>query len=152
MIGAVETEFACTLSDRHAAFQALMDDAEAFLARQDIPDDVVAQMLIALDEIVSNIFHHGVRDGEPTIRVHLHAGQGRVAAEIIDDGIAFDPLQSPEPDTSLSADERPIGGLGIHLVRKMMDDVRYDRDHRQNRIRFHKRFAIDGPDEGPATP
>lgn len=152
MIGVVETEFARTLSDRRAGFQAMMDDAEAFLAGQAIPENIVGQMMIALDEIVSNIFDHGARDGEPTISIRLHAGRDKVTAEIADDGIAFDPLQSAEPNTSLSADERPIGGLGIHLVRKMMDDVRYDRVHRQNRLRFHKSFALEGPEEGPDMP
>jgi serine/threonine-protein kinase RsbW len=152
MMGVVETEFACTLSDRHAGFKAMMDDAETFLAGQDVPENIVGQVMIALDEIVSNIFDHGARDGEPTINIRLQARRDKVTAAIIDDGIAFDPLQSAEPDTSLSAEARPIGGLGIHLVRKMMDDVRYDRDHRQNRLRFHKRFALEGPKEGPESP
>lgn len=152
MMGVVDTEFACTLSDRHAGFKAMMDDAETFLARQDVPENIVGQVMIALDEIVSNIFDHGARDGEPTINIRLQARRDKVTAVIVDDGIAFDPLQSAEPDTSLSAEERPIGGLGIHLVKKMMDDVRYDRDHRQNRLRFHKRFALEGPEEGPESP
>lgn len=152
MMGVVDTEFACTLSDRHAGFKAMMDDAESFLARQDVPENTVGQVMIALDEIVSNIFDHGARDGEPTINIRLQARRDKVTAVIVDDGIAFDPLQSAEPDTSLSAEERPIGGLGIHLVKKMMDDVRYDRDHRQNRLRFHKRFALEGPEEGPESP
>jgi serine/threonine-protein kinase RsbW len=152
MIGAVETEFACTLSDRHAAFRAMMDNAETFLAKQEIPAAVIGKMMIAVDEIVSNIFAHGARDGEPTVSVRLHVGPDRVSAEIVDDGIAFDPLQNTGPDTGLSVEERPIGGLGIHLVRKMMDDARYDRDHGQNRLRFHKRFALEGPHEGPESP
>ena len=138
----METEFACTLSNGRAGFQALMDNAEAFLARRDVPEATASQVMIALDEIITNILSHGVRDGEPVVQVALRVADGAVAAEICDDGIAFDPLQNDEPDTGLSVEERPIGGLGIHLVRKMMDGLRYDRHHRQNRLQFHKKFTV----------
>ena len=138
----METEFACTLSDGRAGFQALMDDAEAFLAHRNVPDTTASQIMIALDEIITNILSHGVRDGEPVVHVDLRVADSAVAGEIRDDGIAFDPLQNDEPDTSQSVEDRPIGGLGIHLVRKMMDELRYDRRHRQNRLQFHKKFTV----------
>lgn len=138
----METEFACTLSDGRAGFQALMDDAEAFLAHRNVPDTTASQIMIALDEIIANILSHGVRDGDPVVHVDLRVADGAVAGEIRDDGIAFDPLQNDEPDTSQSVEDRPIGGLGIHLVRKMMDELRYDRRHRQNRLQFHKKFTV----------
>lgn len=138
----METEFACTLSDGRAGFQALMDDAEAFLAHRNVPDTTASQIMIALDEIITNVLSHGVRDGEPVVHVDLRVADGAVAGEIRDDGIAFDPLQNDEPDTSQSVEDRPIGGLGIHLVRKMMDELRYDRCHRQNRLQFHKKFTV----------
>lgn len=141
-IGIVETEFACTLSNGRAGFQALMDDAEAFLERRDVPGTTTSQIMIALDEIITNILSHGVRDGEPVVQVELRVADGAVAGQIKDDGIAFDPLQNDEPDTSQSVEDRPIGGLGIHLVRKMMDGLHYDRRHRQNRLQFHKNFAV----------
>lgn len=141
-IGIVETEFACTLSNGRAGFPALMDDAEAFLTGHNVPDTAVSQMMIALDEIITNILSHGVRDGEPVVQVALRVADGAVTAEICDDGIAFDPLGNAEPDTGQSVDDRPIGGLGIHLVRKMMDGLRYDRHHRQNRLQFHKKFTV----------
>lgn len=145
----METIFACTLSDPDAGFQRLMEDAEAFLAEHDVPVAVLSPMMVALDEVISNIFSHGVREGEPTVEVTLsveaEAGRDRgariVRAMIEDDGIAFDPLQRPDPDISLSSDDRPIGGLGIFLVRQMMDAVRYDRNHDRNRLSFYKAFA-----------
>lgn len=152
MNGAVETQFACTLSDCHAGLQGLMNDAETFLAAHYVPEPIIAQLMIALDEIISNIFHHGARDGEPNVEVVLHVQPDRVAAQISDDGIAFDPLQSAAPDTSLSSDERPIGGLGIFLVRRLMDDVRYDRDHGRNRLIFHKVFGAEGAELGVSAP
>jgi serine/threonine-protein kinase RsbW len=128
-IGVVATEFNCTLSDGHAGLQAMMDAAEAFLAKHAVSDRTAAQMLVALDEIVSNIFAHGVREGEPTVAVRLHVTDTRIAGEIVDDGIAFDPLGAAPPDTGLSLEDRPIGGLGLHIVRRTMDDISYDRDH-----------------------
>lgn len=136
------TEFNCTLSDSSAGLQAMMDAAEAFLADNAIPDRTAARILIALDEIVSNIFAHGVREGEPTVTVGLRVAEGRIAGEIVDDGIAFDPLAAAPPDTGLSLEDRPIGGLGLHIVRETMDEIRYDRDHGRNRLRFHKMFAL----------
>lgn len=125
-----------------------MDAAEIFLAERGVPEKIMAQIMIALDEIISNIFHHGVREGEPTVHVMLEVALDRVAAQITDDGIAFDPLQRAEPDTSLPPEERPIGGLGIYLVRQMMDDVRYDHDHGQNRLQFHKLYGLEEPASG----
>ena len=140
------TEFNCTFSDGNAGLQAMMDGAEAFLAEHAVPDRAAAQTLIALDEIVSNIFAHGVREGEPTVRVGLRIAEGRIAGEIVDDGIAFDPLAAAPPDTGLSIEDRPIGGLGLHIVRETMDEIRYDRDHGRNRLRFHKMFALKDSD------
>lgn len=140
------TEYNCTLSDSRAGLQALMDSAEAFLAGNAVPDHAAAQMLVALDEIVSNIFAHGAREGEPTVAVALHVAEGRIAGEIVDDGIAFDPLAAAAPDTGLAIEDRPIGGLGLHIVRATMDDIRYDRDHGRNRLRFHKIFALNDSD------
>ena len=138
----METEFACTLSNGRAGFQALMDAAEEFLRHRDVPETTTSKMMVALDEIVINILSHGARDGEPIVQIELRVSEGAVYAEICDDGVAFDPLQNGEPDTSQSVEDRPLGGLGIHLVRTMMDGLRYDRRHRQNRLQFHKKFGV----------
>ena len=138
----METEFACSLSDGHAGLQGLMDGAEAFLARAGVPDRTMAQIMVALDEIVSNIFTHGAKGRMPAVEVRLRASAGLVRGEVVDNGAAFDPLAAPEPDTALPAERRTIGGLGIHIIRKTMDDIRYDRDHGRNRLRFHKRFPV----------
>ena len=58
-----------------------------------------------------------------------------------DDGPGFDPLSAPEPDTSLGIEERPIGGLGIALVRRLMDHVEYERRDGKNRLRLRRRLV-----------
>lgn len=139
----MKTEFSRTLSDGNAGLQALLDAAEQFFTDHAVPDRTAAQILVALDEITSNIFVHGSSAAEPTVHVRLRKAPDRVAIEIVDDGAAFDPLAATPPDISLPVEERPIGGLGLHIVRKTMDNLRYDRDHGQNRLRFYKRFALD---------
>ena len=62
-----------------------------------------------------------------SVVVEVELNQDRVTVTLTDDGTPFDPFSQPEPDTTLSVEERPIGGLGIHLVREMMDDVSYQR-------------------------
>ena len=62
----------------------------------------------------------------------------RLSIAITDDGHFFNPLEHPEPDMSLPVEERPIGGLGIHLLRKMADHIEYERTSERNRLRIHK--------------
>jgi len=60
---------------------------------------------------------------------------------VTDDGPAFDPLGAPEPDMSLGVEERPVGGLGIALVRKLMDETEYERRDGKNRLRLRRRLV-----------
>ena len=89
---------------------------------------------VSLDEILTNIISYGYDDGAAhliAVRVALE-GDGQVTVEVADDGRAFNPLQSPEPDTHAAIDDRPIGGLGIHLVLRLMDEVAYRRENERN--------------------
>ncbi len=84
---------------------------------------------LATEEILVNIFDYAYQGGEGDVRVRCGADQrGWFAAEFEDTGIPFDMLASDEPDTTADISERRIGGLGIHLVRKLMDEVAYRRD------------------------
>jgi serine/threonine-protein kinase RsbW len=136
-------EFARTLSDGQAGFPALLAAIEAHLESQDVPPGPSAQLMIAFDEIISNVLNHG-GDGEaPTVEISLAISGGSARAEVADDGKPFDPLAAPPPDTSLSVEDREIGGLGIHLVRELMDDVTYAHEKGRNRLRFSKIYRID---------
>jgi serine/threonine-protein kinase RsbW len=59
---------------------------------------------------------------------------------VLDDAPPFDPLEAPEPDTTLPVEQRPLGGLGIFLVRKLMDEVQYERRDGRNRVACRKRI------------
>jgi sigma-B regulation protein RsbU (phosphoserine phosphatase) len=101
---------------------------------------------VALDEILSNIVKYGRpaggREGRVEIRLDLEAEEA-LEMVIVDDSAAFNPLEAERPDTSLAAGEREIGGLGIEIVRRLMDTIEYERlDGRQNRLTLRRRLGL----------
>lgn len=123
-----------------AGLRALLDAIEAQLADGDAPAAVAAAVLIACDEIVSNIVNHGGADGG--VEVSVRVRDGRVAVAVIDDGAPFDPTEAAAPDTALALEDRKVGGLGIYLVREMMDRVGYTRRDGRNHLEFSKAFPL----------
>lgn len=99
---------------------------------------------VALDEMVSNAIMHGLagqKGGEVTVEAELLTD--RVRLTVTDDGRPFDPLDVAAPDTTLTTQERRIGGLGIHLVRHVMDEVSYRRQADRNVVILEKRLTPD---------
>lgn len=92
---------------------------------------------IAMDEIVSNIVSYGLHID--LIGLRLRCVDGGIEAEIIDDGMPFNPVQRPDPDIHASVADRDVGGLGIFIVRNLMDSMRYQRQGTINRLRLFKR-------------
>jgi serine/threonine-protein kinase RsbW len=99
-----------------------------------LSDSALNAINVSLDEILTNIISYGYDDErDHVIAVSLAlADDGTLTIEVDDDGKPFNPLEMPEPDTSAAIDDRPIGGLGIHLVLRLMDDVRYRRENDRN--------------------
>ncbi len=111
-----------------------------FSREQDWPPDIEFQVDLVLEELVLNVVNHGSRGGEGEINIELVSDPEAVVIQIIDDGRPFDPLtDAPEPDTESGIEDRAVGGLGIHLVRTMMDDVTYRREENKNYMRLVKR-------------
>jgi anti-sigma regulatory factor (Ser/Thr protein kinase) len=101
---------------------------EEFMDTNDVPMNVSFAIDLALDELLTNVVSYGFPDGgDHQIEVNVEVSDEEVAVQIIDDGIAFNPLEKEEADTTLSVDEREIGGLGIHLVKKTMNSIEYQR-------------------------
>jgi len=109
-----------------------------------LPDGYWERFALSFDEVVSNIAAYGAPHGP--IRVRVRVASDEVRASVIDDGIAFNPLLRPDPDTTGDIDARPIGGLGIFLLKKMMDRVTYRRYRHCNCLSFAKRI---GPSPAP---
>ena len=102
----------------------------------------VGNFELALEEIFLNIVMHGSEPGiVPQVEVSLELGTDAVTMTVEDDGPQFDPLSLPSPDVTAGLAERPVGGLGVFLVRRVMDTVRYDRVGSSNRLTLTKRLA-----------
>ena len=99
------------------------------------------QIAVAAEEIYVNIAHYAYAPGtgEATVRMEITDERTAVIA-FLDRGVPFDPLAKPDPDVTLSAEERDIGGLGIYMTKKTMDDVRYENRDGQNILTLVKRI------------
>ena len=114
----------------------------AFWASNQLPKDAMFDLDLALEEIVTNVIFHGYRDGgEHAIHVGLALRDRVVALTVEDEGLPFNPLDAPAADDTAPIEERPIGGLGIHLVRKLMDEIEYAREGNRNRQVVRKRAS-----------
>ena len=93
-----------------------------------ISDKSIFEMNLALDELFTNIISYGFQDQqEHTIKIVITIEGDLLHMCIEDDGLPFNPLTSKTPDFQCGIEECKIGGLGIHLIRKLMDDVQYQR-------------------------
>ncbi len=103
------------------------------------PPKVTVQIDIAIDELFGNIAHYayGKDTGEATVRVEV-TEEPSVIITFIDSGIPYNPLEKPDPDVAQSLEERQIGGLGIFMVKKSMDDITYEYKDGQNILRIKK--------------
>ena len=110
------------------------------LESMNCPMKAMMQINIAIDELFSNIAFYAYKPdkGPVTVSVEVAENPEAVIITFIDQGIPYDPLATEDPDTTLSADERNIGGLGIFLVKKSMDDITYEYKDGQNILKIKK--------------
>src|SRR5262245_2332899 len=128
-----------------ARVAALLND---LAARRALPPYAVADMNVALDEVLANILSHAYDDARAhEIRVVLAVYPGALQAEVEDDGRPFDPLTVTPPERTTPLAEREVGGLGIHFVRNLLSDVAYQRVGDRNRLVLTKAL---GAGEGGA--
>ena len=123
-----------------AALHEALDLVEQILTDAGCPMKTVLQITVCVEEMFVNVAHYayGENGGDVTLAVGVEDGIASIT--LIDSGIPFDPLQAKEPDITLSAEERSIGGLGIFMVRKSMDEVSYERRDGQNRFTMKKKL------------
>jgi anti-sigma regulatory factor (Ser/Thr protein kinase) len=116
------------------------DMVDEFAARHQLPEQVLFALNVVLDEIINNIISYGYEDaGHHEIAVRVALRPGNVEAVVEDDGKPFDPLAAPAPD--LTSAQREPGGVGLHFVRNLMDEVTYIRRDGINYLRMMKRLA-----------
>lgn len=111
-------------------------DALAFveeeLEKNDCPMKTVMQITVCVEEMFVNVAHYayGGKQGEVTMTLDME--NGLFSIQLTDEGMPFDPLAKEDPDITLSAEERNIGGLGIFMVKKSMNEVSYERRGNKN--------------------
>lgn len=112
---------------------------EEFCAGQGLGEEIAHAINLSLDELLTNTISYGFEDGgRHSIGIVVEAPGDRATVTIRDDAVAFDPTEAGDPDLDLDLDDRPVGGLGIHIVRAMMDEVRYERVDGHNRLTLTK--------------
>ena len=98
---------------------------------------------LALEELVTNSIKYGYDDqAEHVIQVEVELGPDGMTMVVEDDGHPFNPLEQMEPDTNLPIEERPIGGLGLHLLRKLSDRMEYVWKNGRNRVTLQKKTTV----------
>ena len=121
-----------------------LDALAALWAEHGLSRAVTWPVDVSLDEVLANVVRHALAGRGEGARVEvvlsLDAAAAPPSCELVvsDDGPAFDPLAAETPDTSLGVDERPVGGLGLLLVRRLMDDVAYERRDGRNHLRLRR--------------
>lgn len=118
----------------------LIDWIAACCCDEAVPEEIGFKMTLALEEAVMNVITHAFKGVTPPhrIKVRLDISARMLAAEITDNGHPFDPTTAPDPDLSLPIEERHPGGLGIHLMRSIMDRLQYTRSRGINVLRLEK--------------
>lgn len=119
--------------------EQVLDFINEILEAADCPMKTVMQIDIAVEEIFVNIAHYAYPNAEGSARVGCRIDEtGCVLIRFWDSGIPYDPLAKEDPDVTLSAEERKIGGLGIYMVKKSMDSVEYAYIDGQNVLTLKK--------------
>lgn len=123
--------------------EVVTDFVNEELEKLDCPVKARRQIDIAIDELFGNIARYAYSPdvGKATVRFSVEENPLEVTITFIDNGVPFNPLEKSNPDTHLSAEERPIGGLGIFLVKKSMDLVEYEYKNGQNILKIKKNIG-----------
>ena len=129
-----------TIAAKIENIEAVTDFVNEQLEALDCPMKAQMQIDIAIDELFSNIAHYAYNPeiGQATVRVEVIEDPLAVTITFIDNSVPYDPLAKADPDTTLSAEEREIGGLGIYMVKKSMDDITYEYKAGQNILTIKK--------------
>ncbi|HVI58116.1 MAG TPA: ATP-binding protein [Luteimonas sp.] len=128
----------------HARVEDLNASLEAVLARHCVAPGVRDDVRLIVEELASNAIEHGV-DGEAAVgqnelSVDIGIHGGLLTLHFRDDGAPFDPTSVPPPDLDADIDERPIGGLGLHLIRQLAEEISYRREAGFNLLKVSLRI------------
>lgn len=132
-----------TLEARVENLDQVLAFVDAQLEQLDCPMKAQMQIDVAVEELYVNIARYAYNPtiGVATVRVEVDQEPLSVSITFIDHGVPYDPLKKPDPDVTLSAEERQIGGLGIYMVKKSMDGITYEYKDGQNILKISKNIG-----------
>jgi len=137
-----ETSLRLVIKNRLEELGIVEDRFHEFSEQNEIPDGARQKVSIVLDELLNNVISYAYEDDdEHSIEVDIELSGQRLVTTIRDDGVPFNPFGLGTPDTSAPMAEREIGGLGIHLVRSMMDEYLYERRINRNVVTLVKMLS-----------
>lgn len=125
-----------------SALNDVLAFAEEELEKAECPPKAMMQLTVAIEEVFVNVAHYAYPDeeGQVSFGIAFDSESRRITFRIADKGIAFNPLEKPDPDITLSAEEREIGGLGIFICKKTMDEIGYARENGENILTMTKKL------------
>lgn len=127
------------LRSKPSELQTLCNHLEDFGSKMELPQKCLFEINLGLDELFTNIISYGFKnESDHQIKFTLAKDEETLVVQVEDDGIPFNPLDAKSPDVSQNLDSINIGGLGIHLVKKMMNDIEYQRSEGKNRLTLKK--------------
>ncbi|HWE75533.1 MAG TPA: ATP-binding protein [Stellaceae bacterium] len=130
-----------------AELSRVAESVEEFCANQAIPAACAFKLNVALEELLTNTISYGYDDGgSHEIAIDIAREGEAIVTELSDDGHPFDPLNAPPPDLDSAIEDRRIGGLGVHLVKTMMDDVTYAYRDGRNHVSLRKNITPETDD------
>ena len=132
------------LPNRLSIIGETADDIAGFLRGRRVPERAIHHLALSLDEAMTNtIAYAWPEGGAHELMLVLDVADGLAVAVLSDDGIAFDPLEIPPPDLESSLEDRPVGGLGVHFMKTLMDEVTYRREGDRNVLEMRKSFVAE---------
>ena len=117
------------------------DEIEQCMKTHGWEENAILDVQLAVEEAVTNTVLHGYEGTSGTIAIRIETSPHHISVELADDAPAFNPLSVPEPDTSADLDDREIGGLGIFLIRQVMDEVSYRYENDKNILVLEKKIG-----------
>jgi serine/threonine-protein kinase RsbW len=127
-----------TLKNSIAEISRLCDAIEHFCDQEQLSQKICHDMLLVLDELVTNIITHGFSTGTGKhVHIRLEKKEKGIYIELTDDAPAFNPLVAEKPDVNAPIEDRPVGGLGLHLMKQFSHHRTYQRKDDHNILTFY---------------
>jgi anti-sigma regulatory factor (Ser/Thr protein kinase) len=142
-----ERQLKLRIANDLAELSRVAESVEEFCARLAIPAGNAFKLNVAIEELLTNTISYGYDDtGRHELGVDIKRERDMIIVDLSDDARPFDPLNAPPPDLESAIEDRRIGGLGVHLVKTLMDDVAYAYRDGRNHITLRKKIVADSDD------